>query len=164
MRYRQRIIERFWFPVTEEQLKKGKINVFDLSNGLSSVELFRNEHGITTDSNVVQVDTLQICPIISVLRRYTTSIYFHLLKELKDNRRAVLYNQTKLRNDATNIGSRVTFNEYLEELCESGLVFRFKSHEFYINPLFAWVGDRSRYFDVDRMPFKPSDVCTDESE
>lgn len=160
----QRISAITYYPVTEEQVKNGKINSFDLLNGADSLGLFNNEHGLVTDNTIVHIDTTLFYPKISILRRYSCSIYFYLLTLLKDNRQPIKIHNTMLRNESTNITIRNTFDNYLLELLQSGIIFRFKSHEFYINPLFAWVGDRSRYFDVDRMPFKPSDVCADETE
>ena len=147
-----------YYDITEYDLKKGKIGSFNM---LKSPGLYRSEHGLGTENRIVNIDTDNLAPILAVMRRYACATYFQLLTELKDNRKAVYYHQTDLRNDATDVKARSTFDEYLEELCKSGLVFRFRSHQFYINPLYAWVGDRSQYFDIDRLPFKPADVCAE---
>ena len=150
-----------YYPVTEEQLKRGKMNAFDMSITAGSLGLSRGEGRMITDNTIISIDATLLMPKIGVLPRYSSAIYFYLLSNLKDNRKAIKIHNTRIRNAATNLTVRKTFETHLTTLLESGLVFRFNSHEFYINPLYAWVGDRSQYFDIDRLPFKASDVCVE---
>lgn len=152
----QRNIEQKYYNITEEQLKNGTINAYSLLPKGEIPKMRRvsaPKDGVKDQSKIVSIDSEQIWPVLARLPRYSNTIYFYLVNLLEDNRRAVVIHQTELRNKSTDIAQRRSFELQLDILIASGLIFRFRSHEFYINPLYAWVGDRSQYFDADRLPF-----------
>lgn len=132
--------------ITEKEVKAGKIDIFDaLSNDL---------HSRILEENRVHIDTVLISPVLSSLPRYSIGIYFYLLTLLKSNREPILMHSTQLKVNSTDITKRQTFEQYFELLSGSGLIFRFRSHEYYINPVYAWTGERQDYFNADYLPYK----------
>lgn len=152
--------------MNEDTIKAGILSAYDLVESADQVHLYRSEgkkERVLSPANDVQIDTLSLCLVSSSLTRYSFRIYIYLLSLLKDNRRSIKVHSTELRNKSTDLSKRQVFDEHLEILLSSGLVWRYRSHEFYINPLYAWVGDRALYFDVDRLPFKASPQQQDET-
>ena len=158
MPFYQRKCTKIYNNTTEKQVKRGKINVFDHLDSTTPPTLMQ-EYGEMGDflrvadaSRAVVIDSIALFAKVSQMQRYSTAIYLHLLTLLEDNRQPIRIHNTQLRNAATNLTRRITFEPYLNALIDSGLVFRYRSHEFYINPMYAWVGDRAQYFDADYLP------------
>lgn len=150
---------------TEQQVKTGKINVFDVLPNNTEHTISRTIDGLLDLGTRVGIDYIQLMPVLPSLPRYSLQIYIYLASLLQDNRRAIIIHSTELRNKSTDISKRETFTVYLDILTERGLIFRFRSHEFYINPLYLWTGERSQYFDIDRLPFKSiTDPSQDETK
>jgi len=143
--------------VSEYTIRQGKLNLRTLLGEGEQANLYRTNsenRPIVSGNNLVTIDTGLLMPKILSLPRYSSSIYFYLLTLLQDNREQIRVHNTELRNKSTDITLRQSFDKYLHTLACSGLIFRFRSHEFYVNPLYAWVGDRAQYLDIDRLPFK----------
>lgn len=111
---------------------------------------------VLKDDNIYpQIDCIRLIPVIHNLRVRDHKYYFYALSQLERNDIPVHVPMESLR---ALLQEKYTSEIYkaFDRLCKAGLLFKqpFKRSMYFVNPAYAWKGNRADYLDISTLPLK----------
>lgn len=107
----------------------------------------------------VTIDTKTLYDTVKGITPVAYRIYMSLLTRLERNDLPCVASIADLKSEFNHLKKSTKVFLAMKELESVRLVFRTKGkyNDFYINPLFAWTGDRRQYFDESTLPLIPDE-------
>lgn len=125
---------------------------FSSKSSISQPFTEQNSSGINFDAHNLFELTVRVTPV-------AIRVYMALLTRLICNDKPVYCTVNTLKADINDSKKSKSVERSIKELEREKAIFRqrYDYNNFYINPLFAWTGDRVSYFDASTLPLLPEE-------
>ena len=107
------------------------------------------------DTIYPQVDTMRLIAALQLVRARDHKYYYYVLAELVTNDIPVRVPMQDLRALFKEKYTDSIYRGY-DRLCQAGLLFKQPNRKaaYFVNPAFAWKGNRADYLDISTLPLK----------
>lgn len=135
----------------------GLVNLFDYYSNQIHPPVYRTEiecvEQIVDDTNTLQIDQDTLYNVLFGCNRFSIKMFFYLCHRMTNNRMPITVKSSEIRLQALRTSSRAIFCRSKSELIRAGLITSTGKHTYYVNPAYAWKGDRKQYIDLDNIPY-----------
>ena len=138
----------------ERLTNKLKINPHDYfqNDDKTPKRAIRREIVIVDSTTPVKIDSARLMQVFEVITPRDLQYYFYILSMLEDTEQPIA---------VSHFDMRIFFKiKYVEQVAQAmkrlelaGLLFKLprKAAQYIVNPAFAWIGDRTQYFDANSL-------------
>ena len=128
------------------------INPSDYLKEGEAIPAYIDEDGEFHRRPGINIDPLLLYSRLGDIDKGALRVYFFLLSRLISNHKPIKVHSSTIKLATLKGMRRERFHQYKTQLIDQGLITCPELHTYYINPLFAWIGDSGSMFDPKYLP------------